>query len=260
MLEDRHLADSVNAGQLRRGRPRKATALRAAPWDEQLPAQRIALHEEARDRLRRMIVHGQLSPGSDIGEAGLSEALGMSRTPIREALKLLAVEGLVELRSNRGTIIMPVRTEEVPALFEVAAGIERLGAELAASRATAADLAGLRRLQELMEHQHGSAMLDAYFDLNQKAHRAIIAAARNDVLTAAHEMLFARVERVRLLALNSQPRWDESVREHREVLAALEGRDAARAGQALARHVLHTGERAMELLQAAASPTAGARS
>lgn len=205
-----------------------------------------------------MIVYGQLPPGSDIGEAGLSEALGMSRTPVREALKLLAVEGLVELRSNRGALVMPVRTEDIPALFEVAAGIERFGAELAASRATAADLAGLRQLQEIMEQHHSSAAIAAYFDLNQKIHRAIIAAARNDVLTATHDMLFARVERVRFLALSSQPRWDESVREHREVLAALESRDARRAGQALAEHVVHTGERAMELLQATANPTPAA--
>lgn len=198
-----------------------------------------------------MIVQGQLSPGSDIGEAGLSEALGMSRTPIREALKLLATEGLVELRTYRGALVMPFRAEEIPALFEVAAGIERLGAELAASRATTAELADLRRLQELMEWHHDDDALGLYFDLNQRIHRAIITAAGNAVLTSTHDALFARVERVRFFALASRPRWSESVREHREILAALEARDPARAGRALAEHVTHTGERAMELLRAA---------
>lgn len=239
------------AQQLRRGRPRKNTPGQPGAWDGEPSVQRVGLHQEARDRLRGMIVRGQLSPGSDIGEAGLSEVLGMSRTPIREALKLLAAEGLVELRSHRGALVMPFHAEEIPALFEVAAGIERLGAELAASRATAAELAELRQLQKLMERHHEVAARDLYFDLNQRIHRAIVAAAGNAVLTATHDMLFARVERVRFFALNSQPRWDESVREHREILVALEDRNPARAGRAVAEHVMQTGERAMKLLQEA---------
>lgn len=239
------------AQQLRRGRPRKNTPGQPGAWDGEPSVQRVGLHQEARDRLRGMIVRGQLSPGSDIGEAGLSEVLGMSRTPIREALKLLAAEGLVELRSHRGALVMPFHAEEIPALFEVAAGIERLGAERAASRATAAELAELRQLQKLMERHHEVAARDLYFDLNQRIHRAIVAAAGNAVLTATHDMLFARVERVRFFALNSQPRWDESVREHREILVALEDRNPARAGRAVAEHVMQTGERAMKLLQEA---------
>ena len=184
-----------------------------------------------------------------MGEAGLSDALGMSRTPVREALKLLASEGLIELRSNRGAFVMPIRWEEIPDLFEVMAGLERLGAELAAQRATARDLALLQRLQERMEAHHDAGRLDAYFDLNQQIHRAIVAASRNHVLTATHEMLFARVERVRFVALGSHPRWDESVREHREILAALTAHDSNQAGAALAQHIRHTGERAMELLK-----------
>lgn len=245
------MANATVAERTRRGRPRKNPPGQSGAWDGEPSIQRVGLHQEARDRLRGMIVHGQLSPGSDIGEAGLSEALGMSRTPIREALKLLATEGLVELRSHRGALVMPFRAEEIPALFEVAAGVERLGAELAALRATAAELTELRQLQELMERHHDAAARNLYFDLNQRIHRAIIAAAGNAVLTATHAMLFARVERVRFFALNSQPRWNDSVREHREILAALEDRNPARAGRALTEHVMHTGERAMELLRAA---------
>jgi DNA-binding GntR family transcriptional regulator len=247
--------DEAATGRRGRGRPRKELIAHAAASIGPRRPRRAALHEVARDRLRRMIVHGQLLPGGGIGEAALCDLLGMSRTPVREALKLLAEEGLIELRSNRGAFVVPVRHTEIPALFEVAAGIERLGAELAAERATARDLARLRHLQERMEVHHDAAELDAYFDLNQQIHRGIIAMARNEVLTATHGILFARVERVRFLALGSRARWDESVREHREVLNALEARESERAGQALAAHVRHTGERAMALLRAQATVT-----
>lgn len=241
--------NEVRVGRRSRGRPRKEAIPRAAGGGRPRQPHRLALHEEARDRLRGMIVRGHLAPSGSIGEAALCDLLGMSRTPVREALKLLAAEGLVELRSNRGAFVAPVRAEEIPPLFEVVAGIERLGAELAAARASTRDLAGLRQLQERMEAHHDAVELDAYFDLNQQIHCAIVAMAGNEVLTAAHAMLFARVERVRFLALGSRSRWDESVAEHRAVLAALEAREADRAGTAIAAHVRHTGERAMELLE-----------
>ena len=246
--------NEVRVGRRSRGRPRKEAIPRAAGGGRPRQPHRLALHEEARDRLRGMIVRGHLAPSGSIGEAALCDLLGMSRTPVREALKLLAAEGLVELRSNRGAFVAPVRAEEIPPLFEVVAGIERLGAELAAARASTRDLAGLRQLQERMEAHHDAVELDAYFDLNQQIHGAVVAAARNDVLTATHSLLFARVERVRFLALRSRARWDESVQEHRAVLEALEARDGERAGKALAIHVRRTGDRAMDLLAARPAP------
>lgn len=243
--------DETRIARRGRGRPRKEALPQGLADSRARLSRRLALHEEARDRLRWMIIHGHLAPRGSIGEVTLCDLLGMSRTPVREALKLLAAEGLVELRSNRGAFVAPVRAEEIPALFEVAAGIERFGAELAATRASAHDLAHLRQLQDRMEAHHEAAERDAYFELNQQIHCAIVAAARNDVLTATHAMMFARVERVRFLALGSRSRWNESVAEHRAVLAALQAHDPDRAGTALAAHVRHTGERAMELLDPA---------
>jgi DNA-binding GntR family transcriptional regulator len=207
---------------------------------KKLPAG-VALHEQARTRLRSLIVRGLLPPGASIVETDLSASLGISRTPLREALKLLAVEGLVELRSNRSSQIAALRGAEITQVFEVMAGLEGLAAGLAAERASPGELKRLRLLQEKMEKQHDRGDLDDYFAANQEAHRLVVVLAKNPVLIAAHDGLFARAERARYLALGLRSRWDDSVTEHRDLLEALENRDPAAASKILSRHVLRTG-------------------
>ena len=224
----------------------------------QRPSQRIdrvSLPEQVRDRLRTMIVRGDLPPGGNIGETGLSDALGISRTPLREALKLLATEGLVELQAHRGAFVVEMRPHEIADIFDVAATLERRAAELAATRGTPAQFEMLGRLQAEMEAEHRAQRREPYFELNQAIHRAIVEIAGNAVLKATHEMLFARVQRIRFLVLGTPYRWDQSIEEHRAILAALEARDPAAAGAALARHVRHTGERATALLAEALTPS-----
>jgi DNA-binding GntR family transcriptional regulator len=169
---------------------------------------------------------------------------------LREALKLLAAEGLVELRLNRSAIVAPLRPEEVAELFEAVSGIERISAELAATRMTARDLQKLESLQERMERHHDCGELREYFELNQQIHRFIVSCARNGPLRGTHEALLARVERARFFALSSQGRWEESVREHRDVLRALAERDGDKAGRLLAHHVHRTGDVVSEVLHA----------
>ena len=123
---------------------------------------RSGLHEEAAQRLRSLIIRGDLAPGEALVKSDLCDALGVSRTPLREALKLLAAEGLVELRLNRSSIVAPIRREEIDDLFEAVAGIERIGAELAAVRMTARDHEKLLNLQERMEHHHDRGELRRY--------------------------------------------------------------------------------------------------
>jgi DNA-binding GntR family transcriptional regulator len=211
----------------------------------------VALHEQARSRLRSLIVRGQLPPGASIVETDLSQSLGISRTPLREALKLLAVEGLVELRANRRSQIAALRGSEIEQVFEVMAGLEGLAAGLAAERASAADLKRLRQLQERMELHHDGGDIDNYFAANQETHRLIVAYAKNPILVATHDGLFARAERARYLALASRSRWDDSVSEHRELLAALEARDANAASRILSHHVARTGAAVKEELERA---------
>lgn len=201
-------------------------------------------------RLRALIVRGDLRPGEPITEMELSDALGVSRTPLREALKLLAAEGLIELRLNRSAIVAPLRREELNELFEAVSGIERCAAELAAQRMSARELQKLEKLQERMESHHDRGELRDYFEINQQIHSLIVTGARNGVLKSTHEALLARVERARFFALSAQGRWDESVREHRDLLLALKGGDADRAGKLLCQHVRRTGEVVAGLVQA----------
>jgi DNA-binding GntR family transcriptional regulator len=172
----------------------------------------------------------------------LSDALGISRTPLREALKQLATEGLVELRLNRSAVVAPFRREELAELFEAVAAIERSAAELAATRMDINDIERLEALQDKIEWHHGRGELREYFEINQQIHSAIVEFARNAVLKTTHEVLLARAERARFFGLSVLGRWEESVREHQEILAALRDRDADRAGRLLGRHVRRTGE------------------
>lgn len=215
---------------------------------QKLP-ERVALHELARDRLRTLIVHGDLAPGTALQETQLSEELGISRTPLREALKLLAAEGLLELRSNRSAQIAPLRQSEIDDLFEVIGAIEGIAAQLAASRITNQELRRLTQLQERMEAHHDSGKLEEYFRINQEIHGFIVACARNGVLKSTHDTLLARAERARYFALSSRTRWDDSVREHRQILKALKAHDADEASRALTQHVLRTGRAVSEQLR-----------
>jgi DNA-binding GntR family transcriptional regulator len=208
----------------------------------QLRVPRAGLYEQAANRLRSLIVRGDLAPGQPLIESDLSDALGVSRTPLREALKQLASEGLVELRLNRSAIVTPLRRDELIELFEALSGIERCAAELAATRMVARDVGQLETLQARIEWHHDRGEMREYFEINQQIHRAIVGFARNGVLKATHDMLLPRAERARFLGLTVLGRWDESVRDHREILDALKARDAGRAGQLLGHHVRRTGE------------------
>jgi len=219
-----------------RGRPRKTQQPDAKPL---LVA--VGLHAKVSQHLRDMILTGALAPGRELVEIDLSAMLGVSRTPVREALKLLAVEGLVELRPNRSARVPDLQPEAITQLFEAIAGIEGIAAELAAVRITDAELADLRALQDEMEGYHRATDLAPYFTINQRIHRLILGASRNKPLQEAHESLYGRAELVRRRALRTPERWDESVAEHRAIFHALEARDSARAGALLRDHVGRTG-------------------
>jgi DNA-binding GntR family transcriptional regulator len=219
-------------------RARRVTALQR----RRLRVPRTGLHEQAAIRLRLLIVRGDLAPGQQLFETDLSDALGVSRTPLREALKQLASEGLVELRLNRSAIVAPLRHDELVELFEAMSGIERCAAELAAKRMVAPDVARLEALQDRIEWHHDRGELRDYFEINQQIHSAIVGFACNSVLKATHEVLLPRAERARFFALSVHGRWDESVREHQEILAALKAGDADRAGRLLGHHVRRTGD------------------
>ena len=215
----------------------------------------LALGEIALGRLRRDIVLGALAPGERLAEPELCERLGISRTPLREALKHLAAEGLVLLRRNRSAVVAPLDARALEGLFEASACIESYAAGLSATRMAAAELRRLHALQDRMEALRAAGELYGYFEINQRIHRLVVEGARNPALVEAHDLLIGRLARARYLALAAHGgRWEESIREHREILAALEARDAERARRLFEHHVGRTGELVAAHVAGAGSP------
>ncbi len=194
------------------------------PDDSALP---ITLPAKAVDALRQMILDGELPPGARLSERALGERLGVSRTPLREALRMLASEGLVRHEPNRGAVVAPLDRADIEATFELLAALEGLAGELAAQRIDAAQLAEIKALHFEMRAHHARGDRAAYFRANQDIHRHIAAAANNPVLVETFERLNARVKRVRYAANLTPERWAKAVEEHERMIAALDARDGA---------------------------------
>src|SRR3954467_11142410 len=145
---------------------------------------RANLHEQVAQRLRQMLVEGRIAPGAKLNERELCEVLEVSRTPLREAIKMLAAEGLVELLPNRGAIAVALDEDAVRHTFEVMGGLEALSGELAAQRITDTELAELRALHFERLAAWTRRDLSAYPRLNALTPRAINAAAKNPVLSS----------------------------------------------------------------------------
>jgi DNA-binding GntR family transcriptional regulator len=238
---------TVKAAPRKRGRPRKEMPVASTG---QFRLIRAGLHERAFERLRTMIVFGKLEPGAVLVESDLCKMLDVSRTPLREALKLLAAQGFVELRQNRSARIAPLRIDGICDLFETMSSIERMTSELAAKRIAPEELTELRRLQDQIEGFGEAGDLGGYFKTNRQIHSIIAVAAGNTTLREIHELLFPRTERARFFALSSLRRWKESIGEHRAILEALEARQAKTAGRLMAEHVQHTGQEVVRILAA----------
>lgn len=189
------------------------------------PIPRRALHQEAVDRLRDLIVQGELEPGERLNERVLCGRLGISRTPLREAIKLLATEGLVELLPNRGAVVAAINTARLAETLQVMGALEGLAGELACRTARPERIAEIRGLHEEMLGMHKRGDLAGYFRHNQAIHMSIVEASGNPVLANIYRQLNANVRRARYRANLSKERWDAAVREHEEILAALESRD-----------------------------------
>lgn len=198
-----------------------------------------SLHNEAVTRIRDMIVEGDLEPGSKISEKQLCEAFGISRTPLREALKVLATEGLLELLPNRGARVAKLTGKDLADLFHVMGALEGLAGELACAHITEPALSEIRAQHHEMLAHYARGDRAAYFRVNQTIHEAIIAAADNRVLTLLYDSLRGRIRPARFMSSVTRERWDEAVREHGEMIEALSQRDGARMRELLQEHLRH---------------------
>lgn len=215
----------------------------------QQPIRRATLHDETVGRLRAMILEGELSPGLRIPEAHLCESLGISRTPLREALKVLASEGLVELRPNRGSAVAAIDPEMVAAMFEVMESLDELVGTLICARASDKVLKSLDSLHRMLTGQHAANDRGAYFETNQKIHRTLVQACGNPVLISVYEGLQAKIQRARYMANSDQARWAESLAEHEKMNEALQKRAADRFPTLLRGHTHATGLAVIAALQ-----------
>lgn len=201
------------------------------------PIARRSLSDEAVSRLRDMIVTGQFDPGERLPERTLCERFGISRTPLREAMKILAAEGLLKLLPNRGAVVPPLTLKELEETFEVMESLEATAGELAAERIDESGLQDIRQHHQDMLIAYGAGDLQTYFKLNQQIHWAIVMAARNEVLSETYRRLAGRVLRARYAANFSPERWAQAIEEHERIMDALERRDGAGLGRLLRDHL-----------------------
>ena len=196
-----------------------------------------SLADRAYYRIRELIVSLELAPGSLISERELMERLGVGRTPVREALRDLARESLVEVYPRRGMVVSGVDVGDLAGLSEVRVIVETHAAGLAAERATDTDRETIAELLDELnaaEGEHGERTL---IDLDQRIHRHVYRCTHNAFLEATLNEYYMLTLRIWFLALDRVARLEDAVREHRELLVAIRDRDRGRAEDAMRRHV-----------------------
>ncbi len=198
---------------------------------------RKSLHEELAESLEELIVSGQLTPGAKVPEKELCERYGVSRTPMREALKVLAQLGLVDLEPNRGAWVSRITPRDVAEVFAVMGALEALSGELACERITDRELADLQARHDRMVAQYRAGDLKAYFAENQAIHEGILAASGNGTLIAQYRSLAARIRMARYAANMTDARWRQAVEEHEAIMRHLHARDGERLSATLKAHL-----------------------
>jgi DNA-binding GntR family transcriptional regulator len=223
-----------------------------------LPLARSTLPRAAADRLRALIVEGTLAPGTRLNERELSERLGLSRTPLREAFRLLASEGLLDQLPNRGVQVSVLSRDDVRQAFEVMAALEGLAGELAARRVTADDLAALEALQVDLERAHAGRDLPGYYRVNRAIHDRLQAIAGNGLLGRTCETINARLHALRFRSNFNDAKWSRAVAEHRAMLDALAARDGSGLRDLLVRHLHAKLQAVLEEMDRQQAPGQGA--
>ena len=219
------------------------------PWADTIePVARRSLHDQLVGRLRDMIIEGQLAPGLRIHEGQIGAALGVSRTPLREALKFLASEGLVDLVPGRGAIVNRLSGRDVRHMLDVLIALESLGGRLACRDGSDAGIAGIGRLHEEMLRLYADRNRLDYYKLNQAIHSGIAALGGNRYLAQSHQAIQGRLKRIRFIGNEGPDKWEGAVREHQEMIEALERRDADRLAATISLHLERTWDRVKDVI------------
>ena len=199
---------------------------------------RKTLHDELLPLLHDMIIDGELGPGSRIPEQALCARFGVSRTPLREALKMLSVKGLVRLLPNRGASVVHVTQKEAEELIPLLGTIEAHASELACARIDEAGLSRIAELHRQLLDRHRSGDEPGYLKTNRAIHAAIVAAAGNHMLSQVHHLVDMQLCLLPV-ARKLTPQWDEAVNDHEDIMKALLTRDGTRLATIMRNHVRH---------------------
>jgi DNA-binding GntR family transcriptional regulator len=206
--------------------------------DNLIPLRPASMHEEVAARLRSMVFERQLAPGQWIDELALARDWQISRTPLREALKVLAAEGLVTPVPRRGCKVTELSEDDADELFPVMALLEGRCAFEAVSKATPAGVRALRKLHDVLEKHAAAGNIDGYYRANHDFHTKVQALAANRWLDRATNDLRRFVRLLRGRQLNWPGRIDASIAEHRAFIDAVEQRDAVRAERLMHDHLM----------------------
>ncbi len=198
----------------------------------------IALYQEVAERLRQRIYSHDLAPGTWIDEQALADQYGISRTPLREALKVLASEGLVTLKPRRGCYVTEISERDLDEVFAILEMLEGRCASETAAKASKAQLAELEAIHARLEAAAASNDIDGFFEANQAFHRAVQDIAGNTRLTNVIEDLRKVIKLSRHHSLFTEGRLEQSLAEHRDILAALAAHQPAQAEQHMRAHIV----------------------
>jgi len=210
--------------------------------------QRRTLHDEVVARVRDMIIEGQLQAGSRINESELGLRLGVSRTPLREAIKTLAQEGLVELVPSKGAVVRQFTLQDVAHMLEAIKAIEQFAVRQACQRASDAEIADVLRLHKAMLKEYRNRNRLSYYKLNQAIHSELVRIGGNPVIAELHETLQSRLKRIRYIGNQEPAKWDGAMAEHEEMVKALSARDGKALAEVMGHHMDKTLERVSDSL------------
>jgi DNA-binding GntR family transcriptional regulator len=209
--------------------------------------ERVPLHEEVTNRLRDMIVSLRLPPGERILELEVAQLLGVSRTPVREAIKVLTAEGLVELLPLRGAIVKAFSAKDARDMLEVIALLETYAGERAC-QADPARIDAILQMHQEMKRLFEARQRLAYFALNQRIHEALIALADNDTLSMTHATLSKRMRSLRYSGNSTPENWTAAMAEHEQMMVALAARDGQALSRIMGEHIRNTWPRIQDVV------------
>jgi DNA-binding GntR family transcriptional regulator len=202
------------------------------------PLTRRSLHTELLERLRDMILNGDLADGEKVAERQLCLQFGVSRTPLREALKVLAAEGLVDILPNRGAVITQLAYKAAEEALPILAALEGLSGSLACQTMTDGDIQNVRKLHDQMRASYIEGDHRQYVLLNRDIHESILNGARNQLLSAHYSQVSRSLRRPSPASAHITAGWERAMAEHEEIIRYLEERNAADLAVALKNHVM----------------------